>query len=40
LQQSGQYPEFAALLAEEYRRRLEALPEEALRRVAVLKLQG
>ena len=33
-------PEFAALVAEEYRRRLEALPEEALRRVAVLKLEG
>jgi DNA-directed RNA polymerase specialized sigma24 family protein len=33
-------PEFAALVAEEYRRRLESLPEEALRRVAVLKLEG
>jgi DNA-directed RNA polymerase specialized sigma24 family protein len=33
-------PEFAALIAEEYRRRLEALPEEALRRVAVLKLES
>ena len=33
-------PEFAALVAEEYRRRLDALPEEALRRVAVLKLEG
>jgi DNA-directed RNA polymerase specialized sigma24 family protein len=33
-------PEFAALVAEEYRRRLAALPEEALRRVAELKLEG
>jgi DNA-directed RNA polymerase specialized sigma24 family protein len=33
-------PEFAALVAEEYRRRLDALPEEALRGVAVLKLEG
>jgi DNA-directed RNA polymerase specialized sigma24 family protein len=33
-------PEFAALVAEEYRRRLAALPEESLRRVAVLKMEG
>ena len=33
-------PEFAALVAEEYRRRLAALPDAALRRVAVLKMEG
>jgi DNA-directed RNA polymerase specialized sigma24 family protein len=33
-------PEFAALVAEEYRRRLAALPSEQLRRIAVLKLEG
>jgi DNA-directed RNA polymerase specialized sigma24 family protein len=33
-------PEFAALVAEEYRRRLDALPDETLRRVAVLKMEG
>jgi DNA-directed RNA polymerase specialized sigma24 family protein len=33
-------PEFAALVAEEYRRRLAALPEAASRRVAVLKMEG
>ena len=33
-------PEFAALVAEEYRQRLAALPEAALRRVAVLKMEG
>jgi DNA-directed RNA polymerase specialized sigma24 family protein len=33
-------PEFAAILAEEYRRRLEALGSENLRRVAVWKLEG
>ena len=33
-------PEFAALVAEEYRRRLAVLPEAALRRVAELKLEG
>jgi DNA-directed RNA polymerase specialized sigma24 family protein len=33
-------PEFAALVAEEYRRRLAALPEAALRRVAELKMEG
>ena len=37
---SAPTPEFAALVAEEYRRRLAALPEESLRRVAVLKLEG
>jgi DNA-directed RNA polymerase specialized sigma24 family protein len=33
-------PEFAALVAEEYRRRLAALPTEHLRRIAALKLEG
>jgi DNA-directed RNA polymerase specialized sigma24 family protein len=33
-------PEFAALVAEEYRRRLAALADAALRRVAVLKMEG
>jgi DNA-directed RNA polymerase specialized sigma24 family protein len=33
-------PEFAAMVAEEYRRRLAALPTEHLRRIAVLKLEG
>jgi DNA-directed RNA polymerase specialized sigma24 family protein len=33
-------PEFAALVAEEYRRRLAALPDAALRRVAELKMEG
>ena len=33
-------PEFAAMVAEEYRRRLAALPTEPLRRIAVLKLEG
>ena len=33
-------PEFAALVAEEYRRRLAALPDPVLRRVAVLKMEG
>jgi DNA-directed RNA polymerase specialized sigma24 family protein len=33
-------PEFAAMVAEEYRRRLNALPDEMLRRVAVLKMEG
>ena len=33
-------PVFAALVAEEYRLRLDALPKEDMRRVAVLKLEG
>lgn len=33
-------PEFAASLAEEFRRRLEALGDEKLRRIAVWKLEG
>ena len=33
-------PEFATLVAEEYRRRLAALPDAALRRVAELKMEG
>ena len=33
-------PEFAALLAEEYRNRFEALDDETLRRVANWKLEG
>jgi DNA-directed RNA polymerase specialized sigma24 family protein len=33
-------PEFAALVAEEYRNRLEALGDETLRRVATWKLEG
>jgi DNA-directed RNA polymerase specialized sigma24 family protein len=33
-------PEFAALVAEEYRLRLAALSDEALRQVAVLKMEG
>jgi DNA-directed RNA polymerase specialized sigma24 family protein len=33
-------PEFAAMVAEEYRRRVSALPDEALRRVALLKMEG
>jgi DNA-directed RNA polymerase specialized sigma24 family protein len=33
-------PEFAAMVAEEYRLRLAALPEAALRRVAEMKLEG
>jgi DNA-directed RNA polymerase specialized sigma24 family protein len=33
-------PEFAAMVAEEYRLRLEALGDETLRRVAVWKLEG
>jgi len=33
-------PEIAALLAEEYRRRLDALGDDALRQVAVLRLEG
>jgi DNA-directed RNA polymerase specialized sigma24 family protein len=33
-------PEIAAMLAEEYRRRLEALGDDALRRVAILRLEG
>jgi DNA-directed RNA polymerase specialized sigma24 family protein len=33
-------PEFAAMLAEEYRLRLEALGDETLRRIALWKLEG
>jgi DNA-directed RNA polymerase specialized sigma24 family protein len=33
-------PLFAAMVAEEYRRRLEALPDDVLRRIAVLKMEG
>jgi DNA-directed RNA polymerase specialized sigma24 family protein len=33
-------PAFAAMVAEEYRRRLDALPDAALRRVAELKMEG
>jgi DNA-directed RNA polymerase specialized sigma24 family protein len=33
-------PSFAAMVAEEYRRRLEALPDDVLRRIAVLKMEG
>jgi DNA-directed RNA polymerase specialized sigma24 family protein len=33
-------PEFAALVAEEYRQRLATLPSEHMRRIAVLKLEG
>jgi DNA-directed RNA polymerase specialized sigma24 family protein len=33
-------PEFAAMVADEYRHRLEALPEDTLRRVAALKMEG
>jgi len=33
-------PEFAALLAEEFQCRLDQLPDETLRRVALLKMEG
>jgi DNA-directed RNA polymerase specialized sigma24 family protein len=33
-------PEFAALLADEFGRRLRSLPDESLRTVAVLKMEG
>jgi DNA-directed RNA polymerase specialized sigma24 family protein len=33
-------PEFAAMVAEEYRNRLEALQDDALRRIATWKLEG
>jgi DNA-directed RNA polymerase specialized sigma24 family protein len=33
-------PEFAAMVAEEYRRLLEVLDDEELRRIATLKLEG
>jgi DNA-directed RNA polymerase specialized sigma24 family protein len=33
-------PEFAAMLAEEYQRRLESLGDEVLRQVAIAKLEG
>jgi DNA-directed RNA polymerase specialized sigma24 family protein len=33
-------PEFAAMVAEECRRRLDALPDETLRRIAVMRMEG
>jgi DNA-directed RNA polymerase specialized sigma24 family protein len=33
-------PSFGAMVADEYRHRLDALPEDILRRVAVLKMEG
>jgi DNA-directed RNA polymerase specialized sigma24 family protein len=36
----GPNPAFAALVAEEYRRRLDALDDETLRRIALEKLEG
>jgi DNA-directed RNA polymerase specialized sigma24 family protein len=33
-------PEFAAMVAEECRRRLDGLPDESLRQVALLRMQG
>jgi DNA-directed RNA polymerase specialized sigma24 family protein len=33
-------PSFAAMVTEEYRSRLDALPEDLLRRLAVLKMEG
>jgi DNA-directed RNA polymerase specialized sigma24 family protein len=33
-------PEFAAIVAEEFRRRLDALPDEVYRRVVLLKMEG
>ena len=33
-------PEFAAMMAEEFRRRLDGLRDEGLRRVALLKMEG
>jgi DNA-directed RNA polymerase specialized sigma24 family protein len=36
----GPTPEFAAIMAEECRRRLDALPDEVYRRVALLKMEG
>jgi DNA-directed RNA polymerase specialized sigma24 family protein len=33
-------PEFAALVAEEYRRRLDALGDEVLPQVAVMRMEG
>jgi len=33
-------PEFAALVAEEYRNRLDSLEDETLRRIATWKLEG
>jgi DNA-directed RNA polymerase specialized sigma24 family protein len=33
-------PEFAALVAEECRRRLDALPDDMLRRIALLRMEG
>jgi DNA-directed RNA polymerase specialized sigma24 family protein len=37
---SGPTPEFAAIMAEECRRRLDALPDDVYRRVALLKMEG
>jgi DNA-directed RNA polymerase specialized sigma24 family protein len=33
-------PEFAAMLAEEFQRRIDVLPDESLRRVALWRLEG
>jgi DNA-directed RNA polymerase specialized sigma24 family protein len=40
LADSGPTPEFAAIMAEECRRRLDELPDDAYRRVALLKMEG
>jgi hypothetical protein len=40
LADSGPTPEFAAIMAEECRRRLDALPGDVYRRVALLKMEG
>lgn len=37
---AGPSPEFAALVAEEYRLRLEALGDEGLRQIAVMRMEG
>ncbi len=36
----GPTPEFAAILAEEFQRRIDSLPDEALRRVALWRMEG
>jgi DNA-directed RNA polymerase specialized sigma24 family protein len=36
----GPSPEFAALVAEEFRSRLDRLPDDSLRQIALLKLEG
>jgi DNA-directed RNA polymerase specialized sigma24 family protein len=33
-------PEFAALVADEWRQRLESLPDDSLRQVAILRMEG